>query len=600
MNHLGTKLHLLVVLGCIVSNLQAQPAPNVRNAVNRALPPLQRSAATFVEKRACVSCHHNILPILTLDLAKRRGFDIDSKVLLAVEEKTFRQLRIPNALDDAIQATTLNDPTPNDSTLLMAAHDAGLPADLTTGVYARRLARWQRDGHWVTSDFRPPHSSSRFAATATAIRAIQFYMPMELAAERDATVQSARRWLFETRPASTEDAAFRLMGLAWVGAASNEIAAARRDLIALQKTNGGWPQLPDYEPDAYSSGEALVALHESGLAATDAAWTKGIKFLVSNQAQDGTWRVRTRMLSPAEVSPPYFATGFPYEKDEFISYAGSCWAVMALLSALPEAPAKPETPATAVAAADVPAWLRTALFGSVNELASLLDKGVDPNSKTRNGVTILMAAAPDIEKVRLLLSRGADAKARGPAGADALTIATAHRGSARSVELLLAAGALPEPPEDVRLRNAPLTLASMSGDLENVKLLISRGVQPTASALGEAVTFGYPDIVRTLIAAGADADLTESSGINLLHWAAIADRADVIPVLVEAKVPVNATDDNGFTPLMYAATIDFGDTGVLRALLKAGADKTMRNTEGQTPLALAQRYKHSRLEAALR
>src|SRR5262245_17678048 len=172
MNRLRVKLRLLIVLGCMAGGLQAQPLPNVRSAVSRALPPLQRSAATFVEKRACVSCHHNILLILTLDLAKRRGFDIDSKVLIAVEEKTFRQLRSPNALDDAIQAVTLNDPTPNDSTLLIAAHDAGLPPDLTTAVYARRLARWQRDGHWVTSDFRPPHSSSRFTATATAIRAI--------------------------------------------------------------------------------------------------------------------------------------------------------------------------------------------------------------------------------------------------------------------------------------------------------------------------------------------------------------------------------------------------------------------------------------------
>jgi len=59
-------------------------------------------------------------------------------------------------------------------------------------------------------------------------------------------------------------------------------------------------------------------------------------------------------------------------------------------------------------------------------------------------------------------------------------------------------------------------------------------------------------------------------------------------------------DDNGYTPLMYAATIDFGDTDVLKALLKAGADKTIRNFEGRTPLAQSKLYKHSRLEAALR
>src|SRR6185503_5320377 len=168
--------------------------------------------------------------ILTLDLAHSRGVEIDTKVLHAVEDKTFRELRAASALDNAIQATTLNDPTPNDSYLLIAAHDAGLPPDLTTAVYARRLVRWQRDGHWVTSDFRPPHSSSFFMTTATAVRAIRFSMPEELAAERDASIRSARQWLFENKPASTEDAAFRLMGLVWAEARREEINSAAHDL----------------------------------------------------------------------------------------------------------------------------------------------------------------------------------------------------------------------------------------------------------------------------------------------------------------------------------------------------------------------------------
>ena len=43
-----------------------------RQAVARALPLLQRSAATFVAKRACVSCPHTILPILMLHEARDR------------------------------------------------------------------------------------------------------------------------------------------------------------------------------------------------------------------------------------------------------------------------------------------------------------------------------------------------------------------------------------------------------------------------------------------------------------------------------------------------------------------------------------------------
>ena len=139
----------------------------------------------------------------------------------------------------------------------------------------------------------------------------------------------------------------------------------------------------------------------------------------------------------------------------------------------------------------------------------------------------------------------------------------------------------------------------MTGDIDNVKLLLSRGAEPAEKAFSQAATFGYPDVVRALIAAGADTKLKDGSGINLLHWAAITDRPSLIPILAEAHVPVNDMDDHGFTPLMLP-TIDFGNDDVLKALLNAGADKSIRNYEGRTPLAQAQHYKHSRLEQVLR
>jgi ankyrin repeat protein len=593
------RLFIYVAIFFLAKTATAQPGPAVRAAVTRALPILQKSAGEFVAQRACFSCHHNALSILTLHAARDRGFAIDSKILTTVEDKTFRPLRSGSALDDAVQAVDLSDPTPNESLLLMSAHAAAISPDLTTAVYAARMTRWQRDGHWVTSDFRPPHSSSLFTATATAVRAIRFYMPQELAAERDTAIASARKWLFSTVPESTEDAAFRVMGLVWADAPQNEKASAAHDLSSLQKHDGGWPQLPGYDSDAYSTGEALFALREAGVPASDPEWQKGLKFLLSTQARDGTWHIRTRMLSPAEVSPMYFSTGFPYGKDEFISYAGSCWAVMALLTALPDPPSS-AVGNSVVVQTNAPSWVRPALFGSARELAALLDSGLDPNSKTPNGTTLLMMAAPDPEKVRLLIARNVDVKVRAGSGTDALTVAAVYRGTAGSLERLLNAGAEVQASQGVRTRHSPLVFASMTGDLENVRLLLSHGAQPSAEALSEAVTFGYPDVVQALIRAGADSTITESSGINLLHWATITNRSAVIPVLAAAHVPLNAKDDFGFTPLLYAVTLDNGTTDTLKELLKAGADRRVRNSKGRTPLEEARRYKHPRLADALK
>jgi ankyrin repeat protein len=239
------------------------------------------------------------------------------------------------------------------------------------------------------------------------------------------------------------------------------------------------------------------------------------------------------------------------------------------------------------------------LFGNARELESLLASGVEASSQTEGGSTMLMMAAPDEDKVRVLLARGAPVKHRSPAGVDALTVAAAQYGRSASIARLLDAGAELRPPDGVRARRSPLVLASMTGDVAAITLLLARGAEPSSEALSEAVTFGHADAVRALIDAGADASITESSGVNLLHWATITNRASVIPMLVRAGVPLNATDDNGFTPLMYAATVDVGDTDTLKALLSAGADRRIRNDQGRTPLEQARHYKHARIADTL-
>ena len=79
--------------------------------------------------------------------------------------------------------------------------------------------------------------------------------------------------------------------------------------------------------DAYATGEALVALRESGASARSSrAYRKGLEFLLRTQIDDGSWIVETQAV-PIQA---YFESGFPYGVNQWISAAATGWATMAL------------------------------------------------------------------------------------------------------------------------------------------------------------------------------------------------------------------------------------------------------------------------------
>ena len=126
---------------------------------------------------------------------------------------------------------------------------------------------------------------------------------------------------------STEDRAFQLLGLGWAGASKELVQTAARALVAEQRADGGWAQLPSLTSDAYATGQALVALADSGAVPTShAAYARGVQFLLRTQFADGSWFVKSRAI-PLQ---PYFESGFPFGRDQFISAAGTNWAARAL------------------------------------------------------------------------------------------------------------------------------------------------------------------------------------------------------------------------------------------------------------------------------
>jgi hypothetical protein len=70
----------------------------------------------------------------------------------------------------------------------------------------------------------------------------------------------------------------------------------------------------------------------AGMSVTDDVYRKAVTFLLSTQYLDGSWLVRTRAF-PVQ---PYFESGFPFGRHQWISAAGTAWAARAIALTLPD------------------------------------------------------------------------------------------------------------------------------------------------------------------------------------------------------------------------------------------------------------------------
>jgi len=189
------------------------------------------------------------------------------------------------------------------------------------------------DGRWAfgAADTRPPLCSNYIGQTALSLRALQLYAPKVDKAAYDKSIQLAAAWLAKAQSKTNDDRSWRLLGLSWASKDKDATQQAMRELVATQRSDGGWSDIVGMESNAYATGKALVALRTAGLPVSDAAYERGVRFLLGTQQEDGSWYVKTRALA----FQPYFDSGFPYGFDQWISAAGTSWATMALALASP-------------------------------------------------------------------------------------------------------------------------------------------------------------------------------------------------------------------------------------------------------------------------
>jgi len=608
-----STLSLVVLTGFTFA--QEKPKPigqaTLKDTVNKPLKLIKKSQEVFNAREMCNSCHHNILPILAHSAASIRGIEFDAA---HAREATVRCLSEGKNFDMLVQRFMYID-DPDDSWNLFVAQISGVPQNISTSARAQFLASAQRqDGSWFTMDTRPPQAYGRITATAISAFGVKHYLPDSFKAERQAVLDRARDWLLKTKPMTTEERAYHLLGLLWTGAAENDRKNAAKLILAEQRKDGGWSQLTKLGSDSYSTGQTLYALHQAaGIATDDPVYQRGLQYLLKSQEADGSWKVESRLQTTVPVSPDYFNSMFPHgRRHQYIAIMGTTWATVAILQAIAPVDVKPQ-PLPDVQPEEKDEWIHVALNGSAADLKNALGCGMKANSKTNRDTTALMLVARDAAKVKILLDAGADVNSRGKFGFNALMVAARFRGNVESVRLLLKNGAEVKPGKDVKVENnlAIMYLAATSGDTEIAKALLDAGAPinditlvvggiPTTPIMA-ATLRGDTTMVEYLLSRGAKLNPSpDASPIGTpLGRAVVNNHVELVKFLLAKGAKVNQIDGLGMTPLHYAATVDFADPTITKMLLAAGADQKAKDKQGRTSLELAKEYKHAAVEGAL-
>ncbi len=326
----------------------ALPANNeaVRAAIEKGLQRVETGVKNYPKHRQCFSCHHQAMAVLSMTSAGQRGFAVDDERLQKVIDFSLKTFRNKSQI-------AKGQGVGGDSTsVVYALHTFAAVEhhyDETTGALVEYLLVKQRkDGSWPIAAFgeRPPTMGSLFTNTGLALFALKRYGPPKDAAgaaalqERiDAAFAKGRDWLLANEPASTEDKVFHLRGLVYAGADTKLIDAARIRLLKEQRADGSWAQLADMTGDAYATATVLMALRQAGFDTSHEAYQMGVRYLLDTQTEDGAWIVQTRSR-PLQV---FFDNGDPGGKSQFISFAATNWAILALLETVSVRAAGPDT-----------------------------------------------------------------------------------------------------------------------------------------------------------------------------------------------------------------------------------------------------------------
>ncbi len=195
----------------------------------------------------------------------------------------------------------------------------------------------------------------------------------------------------------------------------------------------------------------------------------------------------------------------------------------------------------------------------------------EPLKKTsqQSKIDEFLAAARtnDVKKLARAIEMGIRVDSKDESGKTALLIAT-YANAVDAARRLIKAGADVNAKDD--LNDSPYLYAGAEGRLEILKLTVL---------------------------AGADLKSINRYGGTALTPAAHHGHLDVVRYLLTTKIDIDQINSLGWTALLEAVILGDGGerhTSIVKALINAGADKSIADRDGVTPLQHAQshRYRH--------
>jgi ankyrin repeat protein len=136
-------------------------------------------------------------------------------------------------------------------------------------------------------------------------------------------------------------------------------------------------------------------------------------------------------------------------------------------------------------------------------------------------------------------------------------------------------------------------LVEKGADLKAREKVVGEG----HTALFNAASAGHTDVVKFLIEKGAEVN-KQPGKVTSLMMAAWAGKTDTVRVLLQAGADPNAKDEKGWTALADVARKGYIE--IARLLIEKDADVNVRLTDGNTPLSWASATKNQEMMELLK